>query len=315
MGAVLRADLSDADSDAVDTRTPGGAGGRVGPEIAIAVIVDADGAACRMCADDYRDLAARAGGRARAVGGSSCSPRHVVDMVAAGGRWYCADGCGSAGVVEDPTASPVGGRPRCSTAAGSMPGARSSSRWSTSVDPERAAALARVIEQRRRDRRRGVRMRRRARDIEHALACAGQVGTRSARSPTSELARLALALTDPRVRDTLYALAVGDDAGRGRVAVGRAGAPLPEPWRVEALVLLAFSAYARGDGPLAGISLDAALRCEPRTSDGRHARQALQSGMRPEQIRELALTGYRLADGSACGCRRGGRSAAAGSAV
>ena len=33
-------------------------------------------------------------------------------------------------------------------------------------------------------------------------------------------ARLACALTDPLVRDTLYALAVGEDAGAGRVVVG-----------------------------------------------------------------------------------------------
>ena len=31
---------------------------------------------------------------------------------------------------------------------------------------------------------------------------------------------------------------------------------------VLALVLLAFSAYARGDGPLAGVSLEEALRCD-----------------------------------------------------
>jgi hypothetical protein len=71
---------------------------------------------------------------------------------------------------------------------------------------------------------------------------------------------------------------------------------LPAPWRVEALVLLAFSAYSRGDGPLAGVALEAALR------DGGDHRMAsmldtaLQSGLRPEKIRDLALTGYRLAD-------------------
>jgi hypothetical protein len=70
---------------------------------------------------------------------------------------------------------------------------------------------------------------------------------------------------------------------------------LPEPWRAEALVLLAFSAYARGDGPLAGVSLDAALRCAPEHRMAGMLDQALQSGMRPEQIRELGLTGYRLA--------------------
>ena len=60
-------------------------------------------------------------------------------------------------------------------------------------------------------------------------------------------------------------------------------------------MLLAFSAYARGDGPLAGVSLEAALRSDEDHRMARMLDQALQSGMRPEQIRELADTGYRLA--------------------
>ena len=71
---------------------------------------------------------------------------------------------------------------------------------------------------------------------------------------------------------------------------------LPAPWRVEALVLLGFSAYARGDGPLAGVSLDAALRADPAHRMAGMLDTALQSGLRPEEIRELAITGYRLAD-------------------
>lgn len=71
---------------------------------------------------------------------------------------------------------------------------------------------------------------------------------------------------------------------------------LPEPWRADALVLLAFSAYVRGDGPLAGVSLDAALRCSPEHRMAGMLDTALQTGMRPEQIRELALSGYRQAD-------------------
>jgi hypothetical protein len=71
---------------------------------------------------------------------------------------------------------------------------------------------------------------------------------------------------------------------------------LPAPWRIEALVLLAFSAYARGDGPLAGVALETALDI-----DGSHRMAgmldtALQTGLRPDRIRELALTGYRMAD-------------------
>jgi hypothetical protein len=68
------------------------------------------------------------------------------------------------------------------------------------------------------------------------------------------------------------------------------------PWRAEALVLLAFSAYVRGDGPLAGVALEAALCGDPTHRMAGMLDTALQTGMRPEQIRELAATGYRLAD-------------------
>ncbi len=109
------------------------------------------------------------------------------------------------------------------------------------------------------------------------------------------VARLACALTDPQVRDTLYALAVGDGAAQAEALWALLSRTLPAPWRAEALVLLAFSAYARGDGPLAGVSLEAALRCDPNHRMAGMLDRALQSGMRPEQIRELAATGYRLA--------------------
>jgi hypothetical protein len=41
--------------------------------------------------------------------------------------------------------------------------------------------------------------------------------------------------------------------------------------------------------------LEAALRCEPDHRMAGMLDQALQSGLRPEHIRELAITGYRLA--------------------
>ena len=44
------------------------------------------------------------------------------------------------------------------------------------------------------------------------------------------------------------------------------------------------------------MSLEAALRCEPGHRMAGMLDTALQSGLRPEHIRELALTGYRLAD-------------------
>ena len=135
------------------------------------------------------------------------------------------------------------------------------------------------------------------RDVRAAIDARRPGGRRWRSWPTPSWPALGYALTDLTVRDTLYALAVGRDGRRGRDAVGACWrAALPEPWRVEALVLLAFSAYARGDGPLAGVSLEAALRSDPEHRMAGMLDTALQSGMRPEQIRELAVTGYRLAE-------------------
>ena len=84
--------------------------------------------------------------------------------------------------------------------------------------------------------------------VEDAMAAAVQAAAGEELSEALT-ARIAGALSDPRVRDTLYALAVGDVPQR-RSRCGRYWRRLPDRWRVEALVLLAFSAYARGDGPL-----------------------------------------------------------------
>jgi alkylhydroperoxidase/carboxymuconolactone decarboxylase family protein YurZ len=109
------------------------------------------------------------------------------------------------------------------------------------------------------------------------------------------VAELGHTLTDVAARDTLYALAVSRDAGAAESLWTILARRLPLPWRVEALVLLAFSAYVRGDGPLAGISLQEAIRCDSGHRMAMMLDTALQSGMRPEQIRQLALTGYRVA--------------------
>jgi hypothetical protein len=215
---------------------------------------------------------------------------HVVDRVATGGRWHCADDCGHAGTVEDPSASPL-------AVAAVLDGRRLYARRTelqdviAVVDPARSAAMAEAIGSCDIDRPdadvRG--------DVETAIAAAAHVAEGQPLSDETA-ARLACALTDPLVRDTLYALAVGEDAGAAESLWAELARTLPEPWRVEALVLLAFSAYARGDGPLAGVSLDAALRCDDTHRMAGMLDTALQSGMRPEQIRDLATTGYRLAN-------------------
>jgi hypothetical protein len=287
MGCVMRVDLSDDLLESVEHVAEVAAA--AAPDSAIAVVVDDEGANCRMCSDEYRELAATLSA-ALAEHGIELLAAHVVDRVAAGGRWHCADNCGSAGSVEDPAASPL-------AAAAVLDGRRLYRRRAelqeviAVTDPARSAALAASIGAAAADRpdaeARG--------DIQAAIAAAASL---AAGEPLTDelLARLARALTDLRVRDTLYALAVGADAAPAESLWAELSRTLPEPWRAEALVLLAFSAYVRGDGPLAGVSLEAALRC-----DGAHRMAgmldtALQSGLRPEQIRDLAVTGYRLAD-------------------
>lgn len=298
MGCVMRVDLSDELVYSVEHIADVAAAAK--PDSAIAVVVDEEGFGCRMCADEYRRLAAVLT-TSLAKRGIELLAAHVVDRVAAGGRWQCADRCGNSGTVDDPSASPL-------AMAAVLDGRRLYARRAelqdviSVVDPARGAALVDVIRDCQPDVIRDCqpdgaeRADAAARsDVEEAIAATGQVVDGRELSD-DELARLAWAMKDPRVRDMLYALAVGENAGPAESLWAVLSRILPDPWRVEALVLLAFSAYVRGDGPLAGVSLEAALRCDPTHRMAGMLDAALQSGMRPEQIRELAVTGYRLAD-------------------
>ncbi len=290
MGCVMRVDLSDELPHSLDHLAEVAAAAR--PDSAIAVVIDEEGVNCRMCNDEYRELADLLT-TALAEHGIELLAAHIVDRVAAGGRWHCADGCGDAGTVNDPWASPM-------AVAAVLDGRRLYTRRAelqeviALTDPARTEALAGVIEGCKPHSAQRPDSAARA-DVEAAVAAAERVAD-AAELDDDELARLALALTDVRVRDTLYALAVGENADQAESLWAVLARTLPEPWRVEALVLLGFSAYARGDGPLAGVSLEAALRADPAHRMAGMLDTALQSGMRPEQIRELAITGYRLAD-------------------
>jgi Domain of unknown function (DUF4192) len=290
MGCVMRVDLSDELPHSLAHIADVAAAAK--PDSAIAVVIDEDGASCRMCNDEYRELADRLT-TALANRGIELLAAHVVDRVAAGGRWHCADGCGNAGTVDDPSASPL-------AVAAVLDGRRLYARRAELqeviqvANSARADLLAEIIGDSKPDSAERPDEAARA-DIECTIAAAARVAD-AVELDDDELARLAWALTDLRVRDTLYALAVGENAGQAESLWALLSRTLPEPWRVEALVLLAFSAYARGDGPLAGVSLEAALRGDPTHRMAGMLDTALQSGLRPEKIRDLAITGYRLAD-------------------
>jgi len=293
LGSVMRVDLSEELVNRVGHLVEVAAAAE--PEAAIAVIVDADGAHCPRCNEEYRQLCATLT-EALLQHDIELWAAHVVDRVALGGRWHCVDGCGSSGVVDDPSASPL-------AAAAVLDGRRLYPRRADLQaviavdDPARSAELADAVRQQVATREAAHRADPAGcgrRDVENAMAAAARVAGGQSLSD-AELAELGCALSDVRVRDILYALAVGENAGEAESLWALLARTLPQPWRVEALVLLAFSAYARGDGPLAGVSLEAALRCEPDHRMAGMLDTALQSGLRPEHIRELAVTGYRLA--------------------
>ncbi|MGA9359374.1 MAG: DUF4192 domain-containing protein, partial [Mycobacterium sp.] len=104
LGSVMRVDLSEELLDRVEHLAEVAAA--AAPEAAIAVIVDADGAHCPRCNEEYRQLCTVLV-EALAQYDIELWTTHVVDRVAAGGRWHCVDGCGSSGVVDDPSASPL----------------------------------------------------------------------------------------------------------------------------------------------------------------------------------------------------------------
>jgi hypothetical protein len=289
LGCVMRVDLSEALVGSLAHIADVAAGN--GPDAAVAVIVDDDGASCRMCLDEHQFLAGvleqQLDGR-----GVELLAAYVVDRLEAGGRWHRADGQPGSGTIEDPMSSPL-------AAAAVLDGRRLYAKRAelqeviAPVDPARAEVLRGAMLRAEHD----GELRPDAdarRDVEHALAM-GRRLSEGLVPDDDDLARLGCGFIDPRVRDTLYALAVGREADRAEALWASLARTLPDPWRAEALVLLAFSAYARGDGPLAGVSLEAALLSNQDHRMARMLDQALQSGMRPEQIRELAQTGYRLA--------------------
>ncbi|WP_062985981.1 DUF4192 domain-containing protein [Nocardia anaemiae] len=108
-------------------------------------------------------------------------------------------------------------------------------------------------------------------------------------------AELAAALRDRTVRDSLFALAVGEHAAAAENLWAALTRALSGSDRADAATLLAYSAYIRGDGPLAGIALQAALYADPTHSMATLLETALHTGMRPDTLRRLAYSGLGIA--------------------
>ncbi|MGC0363719.1 hypothetical protein ABH922_001703 [Rhodococcus sp. 27YEA15] len=124
-----------------------------------------------------------------------------------------------------------------------------------------------------------------------------RVGNAGVRLSAEEYARLAVALTDVRVRDVLMGLAITRSSGAAEMLWTALTHELPDPERAWPATLLGYSAYVRGDGPLAGIAFAQALESDPDHSLAWLLDISLQSGVRPDGIRDLAAVGLSIGQG------------------
>ncbi|QDQ97615.1 DUF4192 domain-containing protein [Tomitella fengzijianii] len=126
-----------------------------------------------------------------------------------------------------------------------------------------------------------------AAEFDDVLAAVAQVDTGDEPS-VGESARAALALGNAEVRDAAMGLAVGGKAVAARRLWGMLARRLEGVLRAESAALLAFTAYAAGDGTEAGVAVDAALQVCPGHGLAGLLDEALSLALHPERIRELA---------------------------
>ena len=122
--------------------------------------------------------------------------------------------------------------------------------------------------------------------LEHARVLLDRVAEGGEVTP-HEAALLAVGLADLIARDELATLVLtrADELLSLLVQVARQVTP---PRDVSVCALLAWTAYAKGDGAMANVSLDRALAGSPDHSLSLMLRQALDAGMPPRHVRELA---------------------------
>lgn len=248
---------------------------RSGSDGVIAVVVSEQGAMCSVRVAEFESLVGVVSAALRQRG-SRVLDAVVVDRIEAGGCWRRLDDVLVSGVLEDPASSVfavaavVEGR--------RMYGSREELVAFVDSDSERVAALAPLVSGA------GGAGEPVEVSVRRVVAAARRMAA-GTEPDDGELAAVGATLTDVRIRDALLGLAVGEDAAAAEALWALLTRVLPDPFRVEALVLLAASAYARGDGPLAGVSLGAALSADPGHRLAGLLDVALTGGVRPEEVR------------------------------
>ncbi len=212
--------------------------------------------------------------------------------VAAGAPWRCYDSCGCTGTVPDPTGTLAAAE---STAIGRVtyasrdeveatlapdPAARGRRRRELVDDALRAAVTDRELS--------GLAAARR--DLEAVRHAAAELG-RGVVLAEEEIARLAVALRDPRVRDVCLGFAAGHDAAVDPDHAERLWTVLvravPAPEVAEPATLLAFASLDRGGGARLTTALERAMDADPEHRLSRLLGSIVAAGIDPGAVREM----------------------------
>ncbi|EME23665.1 DUF4192 domain-containing protein [Rhodococcus triatomae] len=215
---------------------------------------------------------------------------HATTDIVAGRPWWGLDGDLRCGALPDPTASRVAlaqvlrGRPILESR------------------DELSRILAPLPDRRRRELGRRLAVARHPasgavgdRELLERILVRIAVMEATGRLTDDEIVAVSVALERVRVRDAVLGLAVtvaADAAEQVWLALARG---LPGRARAEASALLGFSAYVRGNGPLAGVAFAAARCADPGHRLAGLLDRALGQGLPPAEIVALAATGRDVA--------------------
>ncbi|MEK8071806.1 DUF4192 domain-containing protein [Rhodococcoides navarretei] len=226
--------------------------------------------------------------------GVQLSAALAASEIADSACWWSLRGPQRHGSMSDPSASPM----TVARVLDGYPVRRSRRELAETVVPGPAETVRAVAAEMSRQRRDGGRSH--ADELTSVLSYVARGPYDTELDPT-DIARIGIAIGHIQVRDALLALTLGDDAGFVEEFWTALSRVLPRCERAIAATLLAFSAYVRGDGPMARIAIDAALDADDTYSLARLLDRSLSAGAGPELVREVAETGFACA--RACGVR------------
>jgi hypothetical protein len=293
VGLTQRVDLPPPEHAPVVCAALAGTVLRGGPAGAAVLVVGggppADGRAAERAALPRAELVAVA--TAALTGrGVPVRTRAWTAGTAPGAPWACYDGCRCRGTLPDPAATPLAAT---AVAAGVVVHA-------DRADLERLVAPAAPEV-----------LRRRERLLTRAVDTASRTGAASPDAAAADAAvdaaladaaagrlylddgrvlALALALTDPLVRDAALVRCAEPGAQGGEQLWAALTRETPDPEAAEPAALLAACALLRGDGALAGIALDRAEQAWPGHRLTGLLRAACRAGMSPDRVRECLRT-------------------------